>query len=366
MSPAKKLKSDEQLLVFNGKPSSFTGWKQRVTQHLEVRSYKEEEDHLEGRRKCKPFTKYSAWLKQVPDETPLTDEQKDEKAYQTFEFKRKPAEIRSMLANILPEQFVQQYGDDFATMPVHEIWSKLERKYGMSTVATLLDRLRKLFRTPRENFKNLETAISTMKVQRNEVNSLAQKGLGCDLISENLMLCLLLAELPAEYYGAQVAFEKSKFTLDRLEPRLISIFGDRSKKEITAMSSTNANDERHVDSVQSAKSKRGTVNKNSGQGQSQGKGKGKALVGNRKRPYESDHESDSEECHYCRGAYNRGGPHKKDECPLKDFDRKQMKLFRSDFTQKGRFIEEPSKGGTNKGGKSKKVRKGLRTTAQLH
>lgn len=363
MSPAKKIKSDEQLLVFNGKSSSFSGWRQRVKQHLEVRSYKEEEDHLEGRRKYEPFTMYTAWLKQVPDEKPLTDKQKDEKAYQTFEFKRKPAEIRSLFANILPEQFVQQFGDDFATMPVHEIWSKLDRKYGMSTVATLLDRLRKFFRIPRENFKDLETAISVMKVQRNEVNSLAQKGLECDLISEELMLCLLLAELPAEYYGAQVAFEKSKFTLDRLEPRLISIFGDRSKKEITAMSSTNANDERNVDSVQTAKSKRGKVIKNSGMGQSQekGKGKGKALVGNRKRPYETDTESDSEECHYCRGTYNQGGSHIKDECPLKDFDRKQMKLFRSDFTQKGRFIEEPNKGGTKKGGKSKKVRKQSKT-----
>ncbi|KAF0704054.1 hypothetical protein AaE_015129 [Aphanomyces astaci] len=230
--------SELSLLVFNGKKDTFRVWSRKFMNYLEGLTIELTGLWIgESDKRPQPVTKFEDWLVSVPalhqSEIDATEKYKH---YLDWYRKRQDQKVRSLLVQLLPVSFIQQLRDGSdSKMPVHEIWSEVQKRYGVSNAASVTALMGKFIRTAGKSFDTIESWFGELKSQKNLINAQSRQYLSRDSVSDDLLICLALNELPSQFYGAQVKYTPDSFNVNSIEQILVGIFGQCSKRAILAM-----------------------------------------------------------------------------------------------------------------------------------
>ncbi|EGZ07516.1 hypothetical protein PHYSODRAFT_340596 [Phytophthora sojae] len=99
----------------------------------------------------------------------------------------------------------------------------------------IVELIMKFERTITEDFKSVAELFQKLRNVRNRLNRQGQETLRVPLLPSQLMIGTVPAMLPGHLWGPSVTFSQEEFTLEKIETKLKSIFGNKSKAEIQAM-----------------------------------------------------------------------------------------------------------------------------------
>ncbi|KAE9017606.1 hypothetical protein PF011_g6626 [Phytophthora fragariae] len=165
-------------------------------------------------------------------------------------------------------------------------------------------------KTMTEDFKSVAELFQTLRNVRNRLNRQGQETLRVHLLPSQLMIVKLLAMLPGHLWGHSVTFLQEEFTLEKIETKLKSIFGNKSKAEIQAMGKTT---QRPIEIPVNYASR----------GMAGAKKEPMKKSGKRKTMMLPTDVEQANACFYCKGVHNYKngiGPHFKKDCPMRKED----------------------------------------------
>ncbi|ETV73828.1 hypothetical protein H257_11498 [Aphanomyces astaci] len=97
---------------------------------------------------------------------PLVATNPDEKRAKWHQYYRtmQVQQIRTLLSNVLPDQFVAQMKESFSEKkPIYRLWAEIEKKYGVSNVTTMKTTTRKLMRLADGDFQSVEAHFGELQ-----------------------------------------------------------------------------------------------------------------------------------------------------------------------------------------------------------
>ncbi|POM74936.1 Hypothetical protein PHPALM_8022 [Phytophthora palmivora] len=116
-----------------------------------------------------------------------------------------------------------------------DIWKELEQKYGLGDAGWVIELRRQWERLTTSNWRNLGTLFAQLKKLRNDINRKMRGLVGKDMITEAWLCMEVLAILPSEFWGSSISMTEEWFTIENVEVSLRRVFGDRSRKEISML-----------------------------------------------------------------------------------------------------------------------------------
>lgn len=263
MASSKQDATNAQLLVFNGDRKMFKVWLDTLSAELKKKTLAMRKEWLKNHdTRPEPLFTYEGLL-QSAFEIPLTvktpadeDSQDDDDmdatimdkaavAWQRLYLDEAVADIRAMLYKFSPQVFVQQNRDTYMDGAIHDIVKMLERRYGDSDLTSLRASYRKLTNCPKQEWTNVQSLIGDMKMHFATVNTQAIGALGRKIVTPEVVLLSILNAIPSQFYGGQISLDKD-FTLAKVEAKLVSIYGSRSKKDIVGADSAGRMPNNHV------------------------------------------------------------------------------------------------------------------------
>eukprot|EP00644_Phytophthora_capsici_P003680 jgi/Phyca11/21093/fgenesh1_pg.PHYCAscaffold_82_\ len=271
-------------LQFQGNKAHFAGWKDKFVDHLAAKSDDIAIFELQHNRE-KPLTRYEDLLKSQPTIPPLEGEQTPErvKAHELQEalVRGQKSYIKDLLNQTLPRNFADER---LMREPVHVIWRAVEKRYGLNTASGVVELVQNFERVANSDFRNISHLFQQLKVAREQANRNSIEALGGKIISSHLMLVKVLAILPGHLWGSGIEFQPGDFTVEKVEHKLVAIFGNKSKAQIMALGKGVA-----VNHVQAGAAKP----------------KPSALGKRKGAPVNDVHYNVGDKsCHYCAGEFN--------------------------------------------------------------
>ncbi|ETM30655.1 hypothetical protein L914_21668, partial [Phytophthora nicotianae] len=305
------------MLSYSGDKSKFSTWKDKVKGHLVALSDALVVNELQQNRR-KPVGRYENHLRGKPVLEALrdgaTDKELIDHSLQEAFINQQSSYIKDLFNLTLPSGFADER---LMQQPVHEIWSAVEKRYGLNTASGVVELVQRFEAIAASDFKSIAHLFQQLKAARDQVNRNSADALEIGLISQQLTLIKILAVLPGHLWGSGISFSKDEFTLDKVESKLCAIFGSKSKAQIMALGSGAP-----VNHVEAKAAKPGKLS-------------GTALGKRKARP---DPERDMHynvgvrSCYYCGGVHNdiSGGPHFKNACAKRKHDL-QLNVKRRDI-----------------------------------
>ena len=226
---------------FSGNKSDFPTWKDRVLTFVEKKDqeymrYLLEKDQPDAKVLMKDMFEGNV-VKPVEPKALRGQLEVDpdiRKAYkwEMAHWNRARTEMKDLLNQSLPVSFVSTLPDTISNLEPHEVWCSLENSFGSGDTTGVIDLTEKWSRALSSNWRNLRSLFSQLKKLRNEMNRKFDSLIGRELVSSDWLVFAVLKQLPSEFWGSSIKLESDSFNIEAVEKALISIFGEKSRKEI--------------------------------------------------------------------------------------------------------------------------------------
>ncbi|GMF45436.1 unnamed protein product [Phytophthora fragariaefolia] len=230
-----------------------------------------------------------------------TQQQRNEHLLETAFLQEQESYLRDLFNQTPPHGYMTQLSIPLASQSVPQFWRQLEADFGQSNAMGMVELIAEFERTLAMNFSSISELFQRLRAVRNRLNRQGQETLHVHLLPSQLMIGKVLALIPSHLWGPSVMFTPEELTLEKVEKKMKSIFGNKSRAETQSMGKAASSvPVKHAASV-GAGGKRAPTKK----------------LGKRKGGI------DEAACFYCKGKYNEMGgvgPHFKQDCPKRKHD----------------------------------------------
>lgn len=185
-----------------------------------------------------PVARYEDALVREPDlQEPGDDASADAKtglALQSAFILQQSSYIKDLLNRTLPAGLCAD--KRLTRHQVHEICRTIEKRYGLNTASGVVELVQIFDAIAASDFKTVRYLFQALKAARDQVNRNNREALKTGLISRQQMLIKVLAVLSGHLWRSAIAFTPEEFTLEKVESKLVAIFGTKSRADIAALS----------------------------------------------------------------------------------------------------------------------------------